>query len=164
MSQFFIDKSGSSPPPTLNFFADSVDTNNTDGIDVNVSGDDITYRLTNREPGSASSTGVTTVDIITFTPPATAGIYKLFIEVSAWDNANLTGSTWELSGAVQADGLGTLGTVGSPTRIMNGNAAVFDVSQLNVITSGGSIKVQGTGLTGRTLKWTGLLTYIFGGA
>lgn len=164
MSQFFISSSGSSPPPSNTFLASSLDTNNSAGIQVDVAGTVITYSLTNRSYGVVSSTGVTTVTIASFTPPLLPGIYKLFIEVSAWDNTNGTGSTYELSGSIKADGAGVLATVGTPTRIMNGDGTVFDVSQVDVTTSAGSILLRGTGLTGRTIKWTGLITYIFGGA
>lgn len=119
--------------------------------------------LTNRVSGSVSTVGATTGDILSFTPPATEGVYKLFIQVCAWISASKTGSTYEISGAVKSDGAGGISTIGTPVRIMNGESGTFDVNQVGVTVTGGAIVVQGTGTAG-TVKWTGLLTYVFGGA
>lgn len=182
MSQFFVNSSGSSPPPVvvetltgdtgiatssannINVPGGTSSANNTNGVTTTGSGSTLTVSLTNRIPGSVSTTTTGTSNILSFTPPLLPGIYKLFIEVAGWDNADATGSTYELSGAVKADGAGGLLTVGSPTRFMNGDDTVFNISQVDVSVGGGVINVTATGLSGKTIKWTGLLTYVFGGA
>jgi len=138
--------------------------NNTNGLQTEGSGNTLTVKLTNRAPGSATTIGALSTTIASFTPPLTPGIYKLYIEIAAWDNTAQTGSTYEMQWAVKADGLGGLATVGTPVRVMNGDAVVFDVTQVDVTTSFGVIAVTGLGLVGRTIRWTGLLQFVFGGA
>lgn len=138
--------------------------NNVNGVQTDGTGNTLTVQLTNRAVGNVSTTGAVTSNIVSFTPPLVAGIYKLYIEIAAWDNTNSQGSTYELQGAVKADGLGGLATVGTPVRVMNGESNVFDVTQVNVNTPLGVINVTATGIAGRTIKWTGLLQFVFGGA
>lgn len=120
--------------------------------------------LTNRITGSVSTTGVVTSTIMTFTPPVTEGVYDFSINICAWITAGQIGSTYQMLGAVKSDGLGTFATIGTPIRSMRGESGTFDVTQVDVSISGGSILVTATGLGATTIKWTGLMTYVFGGA
>lgn len=148
----------------IHFNVTSSTDNNTNGLQASAAGSTVLHQLTNRFFGSVSSTGAETGKVImSFTPPLTAGIYKLLIQVVGYDAANFTGATYQLEGTVNADGLGGLATLGSPIRDMDGDAA-FNVTQVTVDTAGGTITVTADGLAGRTIKWTGLTTFVFGGA
>lgn len=120
--------------------------------------------LTNRITGSVSTTGIVTSTIMTFTPPAAEGVYDFSINICAWITAGQIGSTYQMLGAVKSDGLGTFATIGTPIRTMRGESVTFDVTQVDVSISGSSILVTATGLAATTIKWTGLMTYVYGGA
>lgn len=126
---------------------------------------EVDYYLTNRAHGNVQTIGVVTGNIVTFTPPLTAGTYRLIYQISAYNSTDAaSGAGYELEGIVMADGLGTLTTVGTPVRIMNGDATVFDVTLVDVVFSGGSIILQATGVAAKTIRWTGVLNFVFGGA
>lgn len=124
---------------------------------------DVDIVLTNRITGTVETVGATSQNVITFTPPATAGIYDLIIHLCAFNAADVLGTTYEINGAVVCDGLGFVATTGTPTIEMDGNAA-FNVNQVNVSISLGVIDVTVLGLATKTIRWTGLMTYTFGGA
>lgn len=114
---------------------------------------------------TVQTVGVVVEDLIIFTPPLTAGTYRLIYQVAAYNNTDAgSGSGYQLEGTVVTDGLGTITTVGSPARIMNGDAAVFDVSLVDVVVSGGDIILQVTGVAAKTIQWTGRLDFVFGAA
>lgn len=125
---------------------------------------EVDYYLTNRLHGNAQTVGAVIANIITFTPPLTAGTYKLSYQVAAYNSTDGNGAGYELEGTVVADGLGALSTQGTPVRIMNGNTTVFDVNLVDVVFSGSSIILQATGVAAKTIRWTGVLNFIFGGA
>jgi hypothetical protein len=119
--------------------------------------------LTNRVTGTVQTIGLTTSTVLSFTPPNTEGGYSLTITVVGYISSDKVSASWDIYGTVTADGLGGFTTEGSPVRNMIGNVA-FDVNEVTVSIGGGSILVTATGLTAKTIRWTGLLTYIFGGA
>ncbi len=115
--------------------------------------------------GTVQTIGAVTGDLITFTPPVSAGTYRLVYQIAAYNSTDAnSGSGYQLEGTVVTDGLGTITTVGSPARIMNGDAAVFDVSLVDVIISGGNIILRVTGVLAKTIRWTGRLDFVFGAA
>lgn len=121
--------------------------------------------LSNSVIDTVETVGVVVEDLITFTPPATAGTYRLIYQIAAYNETDAnSGSGYQLEGTVVTDGLGTITTVGSPVIVMNGDAAVFDTSLVDVVVSGGNIILQVTGVLAKTIQWTGRLDYLFGGA
>lgn len=187
MSQFFIETTSANLPPTVptSFPTDngiavplsnvlivlgkSSSENDVDGIITKggVAGtgtqNEIDVVLTNRITGTVQTVGLTTNTVISFTPPNTEGGYSLTITVVGYISSDKVSSSWDIYGTVTADGLGGFTTEGTPVRNMIGNAT-FDVNEVTVSIGGGSILVIATGLTAKTIRWTGLLTYIFGGA
>lgn len=121
--------------------------------------------LTNRTSGNVQTVGAVTGNVISFSPPLTAGTYRLVYQVAAFNSTDAnSGSGFELEGTIVADGVGTLTTVGTPVRIMNGDATVFDVNLVDVVIIAGAIILQATGVAGKTIRWTGVLNFVFGGA
>lgn len=186
MSQFFVQNSSSGPfPPQVptqftaddgtvgipvannyNILSRDTDENNLNGIATTVdpNGSDNHYiQLTNRATGTVETVGAVTDNVITFVAPNTAGIYQISVYISAWDNADLLGATYEVYGSIKCDGAGGLATVGTPLRDADVDTG-FSATQVTVSFTGLTITVPVTGLAGKTIKWTGLLTYVFGGA
>lgn len=119
--------------------------------------------ITNRLHGNVQTVGAVVSNVISFTPPATIGCYKLFYQIAAYDSTDVTGAGYELEGCVVSNGSG-FATKGTPTRTMNGDTSVFDVTLVDVVISGGAIILQATGIAGKTIRWTAVLTFVFGGA
>jgi hypothetical protein len=137
---------------------------NSNGIHTLGAGDTLTIQLTNRAFGSATTAGLVTTTVATFTPsPTTEGVYKMFVEVCAWIDATQTASTYEMSGAFKCDGAGGFATIGTPIRIMNGENPPFDVNQVDIQVLAGNVNLVATGIAGQTISWTGLITFLFGG-
>lgn len=126
---------------------------------------EVDYYLTNRLHGSVNTTvAPSTATLITFNTPLTVGCYKLTIEIAARNVTTVTsGAGYLLEGTVVANGLGNLLTVGTPVRIMNGDATVFDVNLVDVIISGANIHVDVTGVAGNSINWVGVLKFVFAG-
>lgn len=126
---------------------------------------EVTIYLTNRASGNIQTVGGAIGTVVTFTPPLTAGTYRLVYQVSAYNSTDVnSGAGYEVEGTVIADGVGGLTTVGTPTRIMNGDATVFDVTLVDVAFAGVDIILRATGVAGKTIRWTGVLNFVFGGA
>lgn len=135
--------------------------------DGNGAANEVSIYLTNRATGTnttsaAESVTVISLDTADILPALAEGLLSLVVDVIAYNADTNTGSSWHIEGALIHDGLGGLATVGTPVRNMIGNSAVFDVSQVTVSFSGSSITVLATG-SGGNVRWTGLLTYRFGG-
>lgn len=169
--------SGNSATPAVNILlVHSNDTINNNlngiqsraGITDSLLGNEVLYQLTNRTTGTVTTVGAVSDDVISFdvtaiTPALTSGVFNFSISVNAWDSANSNGSTWKISGAMKYDGVGALATIGTPTRTMNGEDPPFDVTLVDVSFVGSTVSVEVTGIAGRTISWTGLITYLFGG-
>lgn len=139
--------------------------NNPNGVQTTGSTNVVIVQLTNRAVGSGSTVGAVDTTIITFTPPLTAGTYKLTFEIAAYNATDLaSGSGYTVEGTVVANGAGALATVGTPSRIMIGDAAVFDISLIEVTISGGDILLEVTGVLDKTINWAAELNFIFVGA
>ena len=102
--------------------------------------------------------------VTSISPALPAGVLKLNVDVLAWIDDTLTGSTWHLEGAMKYDGAGGLATIGSPIRTVSGENPPFDVTQVTVGFSGPNISVLVDGLAMTTINWTAFLSYQFGGA
>lgn len=119
--------------------------------------------MTNRITGTVQTVDAVSGTVLTFVVPNTAGVYNLEIIIAAFDSANAQGASYDISGTVKCDGAGALATLGSPVRIIDGDPA-FIGNLVTVSISGLTISIFATGLAGRTIRWTGLMTYVFGGA
>lgn len=141
--------------------------NNINGVrtDADPNAGNIGYvELTNRVHGNAQSINVQTVNVMIFTPPAGDGVYDLTINIVAWDNANQQGAAYQMLGAVKSIG-GVLTTIGTPIRTERGENPPFITTLIDVVISPPTqINIQATGLAGRTIRWTGVMTYVYGGA
>lgn len=118
--------------------------------------------LTNRVFSTVETTDTTPSTLLIFTPDA-AGIYDLEIRIVVYDSTSIVGGTYYVDGAAQSDGVGGVTSIGTPTIDYDGDPS-YDSSQVQVISSGGDIIVQVTGIAAHTARWSALLTYVFGGA
>lgn len=186
MSQFFTGVTPGSLPPavplsfvtdnnspavpvanSINVFGGTSSDNNTDGIQTDGGSGSATLaiQLTNRAVGNVQTVGLVSGDIITFTPPITAGTYRLIYQVAAYNSTDAnSGAGYQIEGTVVSDGSGTFTTVGTPTRVMNGDTTVFDVTMIDVFIVGAGIVLRTEGITGKTVRWTGILNFVFGAA
>ena len=104
------------------------------------------------------------MDVSSITPALAEGVLKINVDVVGVIQADTTGSTYHIEGALYYDGLGGFATLGTPVRSMIGDGATFDVSQVTVSFSGSNVTVEVTGIAAKDIEWTGLLTYLFGAA
>ena len=129
---------------------------------------EVDYYLTNRDHSNATTVGVTTANVITFSPPSTRGIYDLTFYVAGWCDTDTLGASYQVTGSVRSNGV-NLATTGTPVRTMVGDTTLFSVELVDVVIAAGpSIVLQATGLSplgvDKTIKWTAVMTYTFGGA
>lgn len=171
--EFVRGNDGIAVPPNpathiLDLQAGASSINNTAGITAigNAGGFTETITLTNRLAGTTQTLTNTTNNLIVFTTPNIAGVYDIEVDIAVYDTTIPLGpiaAVYHLSGTVQADGAGALASIGIPTISVDGNIA-YVAELVDVALSGLNIEVQVTGIAVSTARWTGLLTYLFGGA
>lgn len=119
--------------------------------------------LTNRQTGAVTTPGIAPTTLISFATSATAGVYDVDFIVIAFASSIPDGASFHISGTVISDGLGGLAVLGTPTISIEGSAA-YNVGDVQVTTVGGNIILTVTGTLGKSISWTGLMTYEFGGS
>jgi hypothetical protein len=124
---------------------------------------ELSVYLTNRTSGTDQTIGSTTANVITFSPPLTRGVYDLVFQVAGWDDADTLGASYIVQGTVICNGAGFL-TSGIPVREQTGDNTVFLGELVDVTIVGASIVLQCTGVAGKTIRWTAVLNFTFGGA
>jgi len=143
----------------INFNATSVTTNNTSGIEVAASGNTVTYELTNRINGSATTTdGVTVTTLYTFSLGATPGTYLFEHRLVGYNSTDSLGTGYHIFQVYRTDGATATKISGAPGIIAEEGAMTAVLTQFT--SSGNNIVVQVTGIAGKTIDWYGLTTYI----
>ncbi len=160
--------SGGPVPPTannINLVGGSSSVNNTNGITVvgNAGTSTETFTLTNRQSATVQTTDATPTTLLTFTTANIQGVYDLDFSIIAFSSGSFDGAVFHVQGTIIADGAGNIGTIGIPTISVDGSLA-YDTNQIGVTTSGLNVILSVTGTIAKTIRWTALLTYEFGGA
>lgn len=117
--------------------------------------------LTNRLQGTGTTVGVTTVDIITFTPPV-IGTYSIGFDVAAFNTTSSLGSGYRLFGAVRFDGVNS--TLCDAFEAIDEEEGTMSNVGLDVVVSGADVILQATGYAAQTINWASVGLYVFVGA
>lgn len=117
--------------------------------------------LTNRLQGTATTVGVVTSDIITFTP-SVIGTYSIGFEVAAYNTTSSIGAGYRLFGAVRFDGVNS--NLCDTFEAMDEEEGTMSSTGLDVIVSGADVILQATGYAAQTINWGSTGLYIFVGA
>ena len=115
--------------------------------------------LTNRLQGSATSVGVGTADVITFTPTV-IGTYSIEYRTAAYNTTSSLGAGYSFFGAIRFDGANS-NICDAFDEINNEEGAMAGVD-LAVVVSGANVILRATGYLGQTINWgsVGLYTFI----
>lgn len=144
----------------LNVFSADVDANNLNGIRSVASGSTVTYQLTNRITGTATTTdGITPVTIYSFSLGATPGTYTFLIRIAAFNSTDALGAGYTSFAIVRTTG--AAGTVlGSSVGIADEEGAMTTVLVANQVT-GNNYELVATGLAGKTINYVAVTEYVF---
>lgn len=189
MSQFFVGINGQNIPPTvpimfdvtpdapavtpgggpaeatsnvIYFNATSTTANDNNGITVGAAGNVVTYMISNRILGSATTSGTTPSTLWTFPLGSTPGTYLLQSATTAYDSTDSLAGGWSFTYVVRTDASqnGHLITSGNYFTSEEGAMSGVVVSTtINI--SGNSITLSVTGLSGKTINWNNITTYVF---
>lgn len=119
--------------------------------------------LTNRVTGTVQTIGAVSGNVITYTPPATAGVYDIDIRLCAYNSTDDSGASFDIDGTILVNSVFSVSTIGTPSISVDGTAD-FNASMVTVSVIAGVVTVTVTGIALKTIRWTGLLTFRFGGA
>ena len=186
MSEYHVNSANQPPPPDvpiefdtdinspaipalniLEVFGGSISDDNDFGIQTDGSsgGNTLTIQLTNRGYGTTQTVGavVDDINLYSLVPPG-AGTFKIVIEVAAYNESDAnSGAAYTIEGCVVSDGLGALNLVGSATIVMIGDITVFSTTLVDVNILAGVLRVEVTGVAGKTIDWKAYSRYLFGG-
>lgn len=161
-TSFVADVGGSAVPAAnvLTVPGGTTTANNTNGIRTSASGSTLTMQLTNRIPGSATTTdAVTPQTLYTFDMGATPGTYTFFVRIAAFNSTDALGAGYTSFAIVRTTGAaGTL--LGSTVAIADEEGAMSGVLVENNV-SGNNYVLTATGLAGKTINFVALTEYVF---
>lgn len=166
----FVTQDGTAVPAANILIVNAIDSpeNNSNGI-ITKGGvvgtgtaNELDIVLTNRQTASLTTPGNTPTTLLSFATSATAGVYDTDFIIIAFASSVSDGASFHISGTVISDGLGGLAVLGTPSISCEGSAA-YNTSMVNVTTSGGNIILEVTGTAAKSISWTALMTYEFGG-
>jgi hypothetical protein len=179
MSQFFVGISAGSLPPSVptsfvtdsgtvipaanivNFNGGSTSVDNSNGIQVIANADGSNngvFRLTNRLTGSGTSTNASVLSLNTFALGASAGVYRFEFIVSGRDVVSGDGIGYTVFSSAKTDGV--TATVISTPFIDNDEDASLVAASADFIASGNNVILQVTGVSGRTINYKAVGTYV----
>ncbi len=145
----------------LDVFGGQITTNNVNGVQTDGSSGSnvLTIQLTNRLSNTLTTANNTPTSITTFSLGAIPGVYTFDINICAFDVTDVLGIGYSIFGTVRTDGA-TATICGTPDKIVNEETGT-NAADANLSASGNNILVQVTGITGKTIHWYSLSTYIF---
>lgn len=117
--------------------------------------------LTNRITGSASTVGLATSTIITFTPTV-IGTYSFEFRIAAYNTTSLLGSGASVFGAIRFDGVNT--NICDLFDEINNDEGAMSGTDIAVVASGADMLLQATGYAAVTINWGAVGIYTFIGA
>lgn len=143
-----------------NVLGGTTTTNNTNGIQTNGSSgsNTLTVQLTNRKSGSVTTTDATPTTLISFTAGAVATVYQIEARIAAFDATDVAGAGYLIEGAVRTDGATT--TLITPVDFTLSEEAPISTADIDLVVTGNTFVIQVTGIAGKTIRWSGFLTYV----
>ncbi len=145
---------------------DSVENNNNGiitkgGVVGTGTANELDIIITNRLQGTASTSGVATSTIVTFTPTV-IGTYAIECRVAAYNTTSLLGGGYSIFGTVRFDGVNS-NLCGTPDKIINEEGAMSSANTTLTV-SGANILISGVGYAAQTINWLAVGLYTFVGA
>lgn len=181
MSQFFIQASGSTPPPPgeltivtddgtamsvggiINFNAEYSSEDNVNRIvtrvDPNLS-NNVLAVLTNMLRGTGTTVNNGTADLVTFPLGATPSVFRFWFHIVGLAN-NGDGVGYLLEGSVKTDGA-TATIIQTQFLDDDEDNSLEPECEMNIVVSGNNVIVRATGQTGFTISYTCLGQYLKG--
>ena len=189
MSQFYIGPNGVPPPPSVptNFETDignsnpsvspgtaipaanlikilgrETSLNNDLGIQTDAdpnNGNVIYVELTNRIQNTTTTNNNTPTTITSFSLGTTPGVYTFDVNIAAFDVTDSLGIGYSIFGTERSDGK-TAVIWGTPDKIVNEETGT-SAADANIVASGNNVIIQITGITGKTINWNSISTYVF---
>jgi hypothetical protein len=164
----FVTQDGTAVPTANILLVDGFDSteNNDNGIITKggVAGtgtsNEVDIVLTNRITGSATTTdGTTPVNLYTFSLGATPGTYLFTTNVVGYDITDLKGAGYASYRCVRTTGAAGV-LIDAQISSLSEETPFTDAEVSNNIV-GNSVTVTVTGVTGKTIDWYVLTTYVF---
>jgi hypothetical protein len=146
----------------LEFLGRETSLNNDKGIQTDADPDNgnvVYVELTNRIQAKITTNNNTPTTITTFNLGTTPGVYTFDINIAAFDVTDSLGIGYSIFGTTRTDGT-TAVICGTPDKIVNEEAGT-SAADANIVVSGNDVIIQVTGLTGKTINWNSISTYIF---
>jgi hypothetical protein len=146
---------------SANINGGSTTSNNNNGITViaNTTGsNNEVVQLTNRFQGSTTTVGATTSNAITFILPAIPATYFFNYAVAAFNASTPAGAGYETYTTVRTNGT-TATIIGDTDAIVHEDSAL-NATTAQVAVSGNTVLFQVGGVTGLTIDWNVVGTYI----
>ena len=144
----------------LNLFSEDVSTNNLNGVQSTAAGSTLTYQLTNRITGTATTTdGATPVNVFTFNLGATPGNYLFRSYLTVFNDTDKLGASYSSFASVRTTGaLGTL--LNSGNYFISEETGMETLDLANEVTAN-TLALNVTGLADKTIRYVALTEYIF---
>jgi hypothetical protein len=157
----FVTDSGTAIPVgnILNVLTNESSVNNDNGIQSIGAGNTVTVRLTNRLTSTLTTTNATPGTLLTFPLGATPGTYIVEGDITAYDVTDAAGASYTYIGAAITDG-----ATGTEISIENKDLfeqAAMAAADFNISVSANSLLIGVTGIAGKTIHWSAVLTYRF---
>lgn len=146
----------------LNVFGQTNFVDDAAGIRTEGIGDTLLVQLTNRIQGNETTVGLTTADVITFNLSATPGAYKMHFEVVAFESTTPAGLGYSIEASARSDGA-TATVIEDPDADEDEDPALQTDADWSIVAVGNSVVLRVTGVTGLTLNWNSVMTYIYRG-
>lgn len=132
------------------------------GIVTSGSGSTVTVSITNRLRGTATVTGATTGDIITFALGAAAAVYRFQFEVVGRDTTVLgflgKGIGYTVFSTVRTDGAAA--TLIQTPFIDSDEDTDLSSALIDVVVSGNSVILRATGVAGQDISYVAVGEYV----
>ena len=156
----FVTDSGTAVPAAniLNVFGNDTTSNNVNGLQSIGSGNTVTYQLTNRLQGTASTAGAIAVDIITFPLGAVAGCFKFHFEVTSFEPTTPAGLGYSIEASAKTTGAAAT-IISTPDGDEDEDPALA-LADWFVVASGNNVILRGLGVAGLNMNWSAVGYYV----
>lgn len=118
----------------------------------------LTVQLTNRQEGSVTTSNATPTTLISFAAAGSATVYNFEARVTAFDATDVAGGAYVVIAGARTTGAATTILAANEFTVIEEAAMV--TSDIDVIATGNTVVVQVTGIAGKTIRWSGTLTYV----
>lgn len=159
----FVTDDGAAVPAgnVLNVLGGTSNIDNPNGIETQAdpdTGNNLQFVLTNRLTGTGSSANAAVTDLITFPLQGTAGVYRFEFKIAGRDTGTGDGVGYTMFASARTTG--TAATVIATPFLDNDEDASLIMGSVDFVASGNDVIVQVTGVTGQTISYSAVGTYV----